>query len=300
VSTLTCEQVEAGLELYAADECDAAAGAATAAHLAECPACSAKYREAQELLGLLELRLREPERLRRLLGLLAAEPKRQRRPAWVLAFPRRVAALAAMLLLTLGLSGWLGPFAGPGDGGLDLQVAVAPVERQALIPDVAPGFERATMKSVDNTGQFAPAEAKTFEWEATRVGEPRERPEARLTLDLRNQSGRAVLIHLDDDRTELALDLEGPGVARTPAPTPALWLGGLGPVRLAPGKAVQLTVERLEEGTRGAVRVVSWTKPGDYTLTARLRTPVETVGSLVPRMETFTGPPVKLHVKPEP
>jgi hypothetical protein len=183
-----------------------------------------------------------------------------------------------------------------------------------LVPGLPPGVdrgpppeleratmqERVTMKSVDIAAPAHPANAGTFEWDRTQAGGANMPPEARLTLDLSNRGDRAVLVRLDDDRTELSLDLEGPGVTRTPAATSALSLAALGPVRVAPGQAVEVTTDRLEEGKRGAVRVVSWTKPGDYTLTARLRAPVETEGAFVPRMETFTGAPVKFHVKAAP
>src|SRR5439155_21220681 len=97
MSPLTCPDVEARLDLYAADECDPAEADAIRRHLAHCPRCVAACDEARQLVGLLDLRLQEPERLSRLEARLAAAEGAPRRR--VLRFPaglRHVAALAAM------------------------------------------------------------------------------------------------------------------------------------------------------------------------------------------------------------
>jgi hypothetical protein len=66
MSPLSCPEVEAQLDLYAARECDVPTGAAIARHLAGCPGCSRVLEEARQLSGLLDLHLGAPEGLRRL------------------------------------------------------------------------------------------------------------------------------------------------------------------------------------------------------------------------------------------
>src|SRR5262249_32761104 len=119
-SPLTCPDVEARLDLFAADECDAAEAEAIRRHLAHCPRCTTAYDEARQLVGLLDLRLQEPERLRRLEARLAAEETPRRGVRRLPVALRRVAALAAMLLLTVALTGWVAPGLCPAetDGGL--------------------------------------------------------------------------------------------------------------------------------------------------------------------------------------
>jgi ferric-dicitrate binding protein FerR (iron transport regulator) len=102
MSPLTCHEVEERIDLCAVGECDAAEQAAVQAHLAHCPACALAYREALQLAGALDLHFQGPERLQRLEDKLEAERRPRRRPL-ILPYPRRVAALAALVLLTFGL-----------------------------------------------------------------------------------------------------------------------------------------------------------------------------------------------------
>jgi hypothetical protein len=117
---LTCSEVEAQIELFAAGECDEPTSSAIREHLADCPHCAEALRPAQQLLGLLDIRFQEAERLERLRQRLAAEqvPVVQSQ-ARILPFLRRAGALAAMLLVAVGLFLWLrpGPTSGPGDKG---------------------------------------------------------------------------------------------------------------------------------------------------------------------------------------
>src|SRR5207247_103767 len=65
-------------------------------------------------------------------------------------------------------------------------------------------------------------------------------PRVRLALDVRNDVGRPMLLRLDDERTLVLLDLNGPGARRRPTPegaTPEPLAARLGPPDLpqAPG-----------------------------------------------------------------
>jgi len=144
---LTCSEVEAQIELLAAGECDEPTSSAIREHLAGCPLCAEAFRSAQQLLGLLDLRFQETERLERLQQRLAAEqvPVVQSK-ARKLPFLRRAGALAAMLLVAVGLFLWLrpGPSSGPGNKG-DGDLAVrkpndfSQWSRTVLPPSVAVG-----------------------------------------------------------------------------------------------------------------------------------------------------------------
>src|SRR5262249_9387896 len=108
MNALTCQQVQDEIELFAADECEEATRAAVQRHVADCAAGAAALAEAGQMLGLLTLGLREPAGLARLQQRLGAEAKKRQRPA-VIFIVGRVAAFAAVLLLTVGLWFWLSP-----------------------------------------------------------------------------------------------------------------------------------------------------------------------------------------------
>jgi hypothetical protein len=117
---LPCSEVEAQIELFAAGECDEPTSSAIREHLAGCPRCAEAFRSAQQLLGLLDLRFQEDERLERLRQRLAAEQVTVvQSKARILPFLRRAGALAAMLLVAVGLFLWLrpGPSSRTGDKG---------------------------------------------------------------------------------------------------------------------------------------------------------------------------------------
>jgi hypothetical protein len=123
---LACDDVEAQIELFAAGDCDPATNAAARAHLAGCDRCGRSLEEARRLLGLLDARYQEPERLARLWDRLEIEGGR---PFWPPSMKhpwlRRAVALAAMLLLVVGLFGWLSSDrSGTGPGTTELQLAL--------------------------------------------------------------------------------------------------------------------------------------------------------------------------------
>jgi anti-sigma factor RsiW len=253
---MTCPDVESRIDLYAADECGAAEADAIRRHLGECPRCASACEEARQVVSLLDLRLQEPDRLRRLHARLAAEGAPRRR---VLRLPvplRRAAALAAMLLITLGLVGWLTPGlkTAETDGGL-----VAVLAPQARLN---PGMEMAR-------------------------ADRKQAPDVELTLTLRNAGDRSLRVWVEGPQAELSLEVSGPGtvrvpVAEEPAPQPRV-------VTLAPGESYTHRV------TPPAGRLWNWTKAGDYTLRARLTT-TATVPGMSPRRITVHSEPLTIHV----
>jgi hypothetical protein len=252
MSPLTCPDVAERLDLYAADECDPAEADAIRRHLADCPQCAVAATEARQLMELLDLRLQEPERLRRLQDRLAAEDKPRRH---VLRFPtglRRVVALAALLLLTVGLLGWLTRGLQPVDDNSGLTVALEyqppPVSQIARgVPEIAHPTQ---MK--EPRGPFE-ADAK-------------EPPPVDLSLHLHNTSDHPLRVWVAGPKTDLSLDVSGPGVKSVPAkerdPAEPNW------VELRPGAEHVIHITNLVDDH------YSWylTKPGDYTVSAQFTT----------------------------
>src|SRR3954470_9775202 len=105
MNAMTCQQVEEQLDLLAADECDRPTRRALERHLEDCVACSASYAESRRLQGMLDLHWNEADQLDRLRRRIDAADREARRPRRrVLPFVNRVAALAALLLVTFGLA----------------------------------------------------------------------------------------------------------------------------------------------------------------------------------------------------
>jgi ferric-dicitrate binding protein FerR (iron transport regulator) len=108
MNRLTCAQAEEHLELFALDECPEPVRSAVAGHVAACPHCRQSLSQTRQILGLLDLQHQETDRLQRLFAALdkvrPTVPIRKR----VLHFPRQLAALAALLMLALGLA-WVTP-----------------------------------------------------------------------------------------------------------------------------------------------------------------------------------------------
>jgi serpin B len=105
----TCQDVAPLLELYAAGECEPAESARVESHLGACPACTRSVAQLRDVVGLLDLEFRMPDRLADLGERLAeVEQERQRprrsRQRVLLRVHRAALALAALLLVTLGLS----------------------------------------------------------------------------------------------------------------------------------------------------------------------------------------------------
>ncbi len=102
MNDMTCQDVQAQLDLLAADECDPVLRPAIDAHLQQCTACTASYAESRRMLAMLSLHwdAAGPLRLRQRLN---QEAQRSRRRQGVLPFVRRAMAVAALLIVSAGL-----------------------------------------------------------------------------------------------------------------------------------------------------------------------------------------------------
>lgn len=264
MSPLNCPDVEARLDLYAADECDPAEAEAVRLHLDRCPRCAAACDEARQLIGLLDLRLQEPERLRRLESRIAEEKKPSRRVLRFSPALRRVAALAALLLLTAGPIGWLMRDLPPAEFAGGLAVSLREERGRGQDDLMAPAVK------VERDG-------------------PKESPAIQLALELRNTTDRPMRVWVAGPPTELTLDLRGPGAHSVPARSATEAKAESAVLR--PGEVHLIHVNSLIDGRRSWF----WTKPGDYTLTAEFTTRVE-VSGLATRRITARSKPFPIHV----
>lgn len=303
MNPLDCQEVAEHLEEFAAGECAAPLAEAVERHLAGCPSCRRKHGDAERLLGLLDWHFQADEALERLQTVLRQE-QRGAVPRRLVPFARRLAAAAALLLVLVGLSGWLVP---------------RPEERPALVaslrqagPESAPG---AGHKALADTvvvrtftlarGGRSPKALREELQAAARTGQLPPPPRIDLALEVRNRGDRPLYLEIGVPGTELTLDLRGPGVLRLPAagmPIPPF----LAPrrVRLAPGASYFLPIDCLVGGSRGHLSALYWTAPGRYTLTARYRVGTSSVPADGDResrawaLHTFTSPPVTVQVEP--
>lgn len=91
-----------------------------------------------------------------------------------------------------------------------------------------------------------------------------------LVLQLENTSKEAVTVHLGGDPNIFKFDLTGgAGVVNMPNPV-AMTLEFRLPkaVTIEPGKSHEIPVKMLADGARGISRLVFWTGPGEYNLSA--------------------------------
>ena len=202
----TCADMAERLELYAADECDPPDREVVERHLDGCPTCAAQVEETRRLMQLLDLRLQEPERLLRLHERLEAERRpRKRAMPWM----RRLAPLAALLLISLGM----GLFLGGGDGGSPGNPLTVKVLSESRSLEMVPGVDMA--RSGPEKMSF-PLEregktAKEFRAELTVKDAHRPSPpRVRLVLQVRNEGTKPLFLDTKDPRTELRLHVVGP------------------------------------------------------------------------------------------
>jgi hypothetical protein len=310
----TCADAEEHLELYAAGECEPDTRRALEAHLAGCASCRKALAEVRQVLGLLELRAREPVALWRLRGLVERDARRQRlRRLTVIG--RRASALAALLLLTVGLAGWLPrPGGGPVPEPLQMVVELGSAGRGVPAAPARGGPE--ALKGQFNHEQVADVVRKDgvpvyhLDLDGRTPGEFRRALAARsrnlpppptvsLKVELRNLTGRTL--EVGGAGAAVLLELHGPGAVSVPTPwVPAGVHLPRQAVPVPPQGLVPIEIRRLVSGGEAA-RYLYWTEPGDYTLTVRLRLPVrpETGAAVVGPVRTVTlsSPPLPLRVE---
>ncbi len=303
MNPLNCHDLEDQLDLYAAGEGDAATRAAVEHHVADCPACANQLREARRLQGLLDLQARAPAGLQRLRTLIDKEDRRMRQPRRVLPFVSMLTAAAALVLLTFGLTD-VGPQRTTTNPLYVVADARFTAEMKAAPGGVGPpGAVEAHMKDpVPLTAEqklVLPLDRSHLPTR-DRAKELPPPPAVELALQIRNTSSAEQVLHFEDERTRLSLELSGPGVLRREAGNQGLPIPSEA-MRLRPGATETVWLHSLRDGVRGRIQFLYWTEPGDYALTIRLRVPVSegTILSVPVKeleMATYISPPVLIKV----
>lgn len=239
MTPLTCAQVDALLELYSAGACEPEERRVVEDHLASCPACSASLDKANHLVGLLDLHYQIPNRLSRLQQRLRQEPAGRHQPGRVVV--RRFMALAALLLVTLGLCSLLLPWGQDVSPGLQLTASLdlAALKREALHP----------LPMADNpAAHFAQRLITALD----------------LRLSLANTGARPIRLDLVHGLVRFTLtDPAGHTVQGTLPPKAPV--AHRDDVLLQPGDRFVLPVSQFAEPDRPVVLA----RPGDYTLVIR-------------------------------
>jgi hypothetical protein len=281
MNPLTCPEVEERIELFAADECDEPIRLAIESHLTDCPTCARSLQESQQLIALLNLNERQFDALERLQERLAEEARPRRRPRMVTRIWQPLRALAALLLVTFGLSWWLAANLRP---ELDTPEPLALV--QADNREIRKGDPERFPKEMIAVGKAAESLSFTLDLggrtvaafqeqvrSGTKAADLPKPPEVNLPLEIRNQSDHPLRVWLGGRYSTLTMNLRGPGVVRVPAGDGALKpFGDAQSIPLAPGKSHFLPISRLVSGSNSEVYYLYWTKPGRYVLTVELRT----------------------------
>jgi hypothetical protein len=274
MNAMSCHEVEEQLDLLAAGECDPPTRLAVEQHLEHCPACSASYADSRRLHNLLDLNWNEagPPRLRERIehsaGVPASAGRQLGRRLILSPFVRRAVAVAALLLLTVGLIWWL-PKRQPNLSEPELQLTL-------LVRNDGQGIEPGPPTVVRSLPELAMGKnAAAFRQDllqAQRDGKLPVPPAIPLALALKNAGDRPLEVQLGDAASELSLDLQGEGVIRIAAegaPEPEFLQQRT--LQLAPGEQFDFRIDHLIAGSRGSLEYIYLTEPGEYTLSARLR-----------------------------
>ncbi len=128
-------------------------------------------------------------------------------------------------------------------------------------------------------------------------------PTVDLVVELKNTSDKAVSVWSKGDPVVLTLNLAGKGAYNLDPPI-AMTLEFRIPqaIALDAGKSHSFPVKQLKSGSRGATHWSYWTGPGEYDLTATLKTGVQPVPKGAMENDGFgvvtvTSPAFKLSVE---
>lgn len=128
-------------------------------------------------------------------------------------------------------------------------------------------------------------------------------PVVDLTVELKNTSDKAVTVWTKGDPVVLTLNLSGPGAFNLDPPIAMTQEFRIPQeLKLDAGKSHSFPVKQLKSGMRGLTHYSYWTGPGEYTLTATLRTGVQPVPKGATENDgfgvvTLTSPALKLTVE---
>jgi Putative zinc-finger len=266
---LTCDQVDLLLELYNTGACGHEESRAVEDHLASCPSCSASLARVRQVVGLLDLHFQMPDRLARLQERLRREPVVHRHPGRVAV--RRFMALAALLLVTLGLGSLLMPGRQVDSSGLYLLASLD-----------MPDMKREMAKPAVLMGNHAAFVARKL-------------TDLDVKLSLSNTSERPIRLDLDHGVLQFTLTDPDGHIVRG-ALKPKLPAGRQENVVLEPGGRFELAINGFAEpGSQGVL-----SRPGEYTLSIRYIAQWSEPGNGPVQKRTLEAPPLKFSVWPAP
>jgi hypothetical protein len=260
-----------------------------------------EFPEHAQLQAQLDWHHRADAGLARLQGRLRREARRPRVPALV----HRLAAVAALLLVIFGLTSRLSPpgVQRPGsvpgvvallepDPGFPEHAVVQSLTRDKLAPPAVVKSDAAQRTFLLNLAGRSPEE---YRRQLRASGLPRG-PRVDLALEVRNDGRRPVVLHVGGERSQLDLDLHGPGVltlsGKGEAPP---FLESRPPVKLDPGASYYLPIPYLIGGRPEQLQGVYWTAPGRYTLSVHYRVGAEVDGQVCDL--DVTSPRMTIDVK---
>jgi hypothetical protein len=138
------------------------------------------------------------------------------------------------------------------------------------------------LKIIGKTTKFpAPADADALKKQVQAAqkakfgGKLPPAPAVDLTLEIKNTSDKPVTVWTSGDPVVLTLMLKGQGAVNVQSGGPMTLEFRLPKgVEIAPGKTHEVAIKSLVSGMRGVTHYAYWTEPGEYELTATLRTGV--------------------------
>lgn len=125
-----------------------------------------------------------------------------------------------------------------------------------------------------------------------------EPPAVDLELQVHNKGKAEKTLRIESDAGRVELTLEGPGAVSAKARrvfTREFRIGKV--ITLKPGEMHVIPVKQLSYGFRGVEWSAYWTEPGDYTLRAKLITPIDAMDSTKPGKLELTSNEIKLKVE---
>jgi hypothetical protein len=300
--TLTCPTVEGNVELFVANECDPSLVAEITKHLAHCPSCTASVDETRRLFGLLDGSFRWEEGAKRVRDLLREEPPKTLPFRRVPVFTRQRAALAALLLLTFGLGLLTRPMGSTSSSDSTHIPALALLSGGAQgVSEFTPGSNnREAVRAIPAT-LLVPAEKNLPPSADLRQPKNIKKvplpPRVNLRLQFHNPGPNTWSINPKDKAFQFLLDVRGPGVITVPINNPAFRpLAHDFAIRIAPGKSLELPIDRLASQINGVIWYTYWTKPGDYSLAVRVQAQAVPANGTPHFPLTLTSPTIRVRI----
>jgi hypothetical protein len=174
--------------------------------------------------------------------------------------------------------------------------------KPADLPVKATLVAKTTTYKLDLGGKTAEEFKKELK-EAEKSGKVPNPPAVEITLELKNTSDKDVQVWVGGDPFVIELNLQGPGAVsiKPQLAFPTIFIAPK-PVKIEAGKTHSIPVTSLKYGFRNAAQMAYWTEPGDYTLTANVKTGISPAPKGTKESDgfgvvTLTTEPLKIKVE---